>query len=93
MNLNIGDIENSPISQIGNKLICKANFQFGISVYDKHESYIISMIGHTINGAIMLIYTFNETGVWFSINKGDYYIYDYFYTPNQYRLLKIKSIN
>lgn len=79
--------------KLGDKLICKETFDFEegvmyyknkmyyISSYDSDEEFVIKGELETMSGV-------------FSIKKSKFmiYLYDYFYSPEQIRKMKLNSI-
>ena len=73
--------------KVGDKLLCKNGSQkLNIKI---NEYFTISGIKQV--RIIWLIWT-NDDNL-FSLNKGAYYLWDYFYTPQEVRKMKLKQLN
>jgi len=79
--------------QVGDKIICKKKNRH----LTEYKSYVISSKS-IISSDVDIIYYIlddNNQSDWFSTNKGYFFIYDYFYTPEELillRLLKLESL-
>ena len=73
--------------KVGDKLLCKITNFF----VDKY--YTIKIINKFDNSVIFRIKNENDDFFTFSLNKNDnYYIWKYFYTPNEVRKMKLKKL-
>lgn len=81
------------------KILCKRNYNFNINhePYIKGISYNIEIVESYIKGDIILntyrIYNNESYPVtYFYNNKGVRHIYDYFYTQEEMRIMKLESL-
>ncbi|MCK9445741.1 hypothetical protein M0Q50_02485 [bacterium] len=75
----------------GERLLCKKNYNILDECYFyKNKSYYIKYMGS--DGGITMEYDMGSV-VMFTFEKNGYnYIFDYFYSPEEIRLLKINSL-
>ena len=69
--------------KVGDKLLCKININF----LKKNEYYIITNIDDVSDD----VYVNND---WYILYPNDwyYYVWDYFYTPQELRKMKLKQL-
>jgi len=76
----------------GDILTCKKDKDLS---YKKNNNYIVSgtLLNYYEDDYIQITYT-PEFGEWFNLNynDSDKYIWDYFYTPEEIRKLKLESL-
>ena len=82
---------------VGDKLYCKETIIYNSNKFVKGRFYNIEQQEYSA-GCIFYYISCNDYGGWFYINKKDfetkfYYIWDYFYTTQELRKLKLDKLN
>ena len=90
------------------KLLCKKNLDIGIVIIpgkyykfyhdelqSKHHNVFGGFEKHQLSSFDYYLFTDDiKKHIWFTTNpKSKYYIWDYFYTPQQTRKLKLQKLN